>query len=387
MLKYRALEETMTKFDLETNEGANIRIDSEYLKPYKEELLEFLDGLDYMRTLKFARSMMISQEIKSNNVIEGIKDDLSIIDKVITQRKDDLSQTERQRIINLYHGYQYILTHKKIDKDSLKELYQLLSENILDSRDKIRMGEYYRTAPVYIIKGNRLDIEPYMGMNENKIEYHMDQLFDFINNDILEETEIDKFVKSQIMHFYFVYIHPYFDVNGRTSRTVAMWYLLNNKNYPYIIFNRAIAFNKKNYEPNIIKGRAYGDITLFIKHMLTSVEQELEKEYLIHNIEENTKEYLSKENLQILEYILTINGKLTTNDLVTIYNKYNQKISTNQIYEEKIYPLIDKKIILNRGYTKNGNNKKNRNMFISLNKEIIDVDRTKIKHLDIDKYI
>ena len=189
------------------------------------------------------------------------------------------------------------------------------------------------------------------------------------------------------MHFYFVYIHPYFDVNGRTSRTVAMWYLLNNKNYPYIIFNRAIAFNKKNYEPNIIKGRNYGDITLFIKHMLTSVEQELEKEYLIHNIEENTKEYLSKENLQILEYILTINGKLTTNDLVTIYNKYNQKISTNQIYEEKIYPLIDKKIILNRGYTKNGNNKKNRNMFISLNKEIIDVDRTKIKHLDIDKYI
>lgn len=377
----------MTKFNLETNEGANIRIDSEYLKPYKEELLEFIDGLYYMRTLKFARSMMISQEIKSNNVIEGIKDDLSIIDKVITQRKDDLSQTERQRIINLYHGYQYILTHKKIDKDSLKELYQLLSENILDPRDKIRMGEYYRTAPVYIIKGNRLDIEPYMGMNENKIEYHMDQLFDFINNDILEETEIDKFVKSQIMHFYFVYIHPYFDVNGRTSRTVAMWYLLNNKNYPYIIFNRAIAFNKKNYEPNIIKGRAYGDITLFIKHMLTSVEQELEKEYLIHNIEENTKEYLSKENLQILEYILTINGKLTTNDLVTIYNKYNQKISTNQIYEEKIYPLIDKKIILNRGYTKNGNNKKNRNMFISLNKEIIDVDRTKIKHLDIDKYI
>lgn len=377
----------MTKFNLETNQGTNIRINSEYLKPYKEELLEFIDGLDYMKTLKFARSMMISQEIKSNNVIEGIKDDLSIIDKVITQRKDDLSQTERQRIINLYHGYQYILTHKKIDKDTLKELYQLLSENILKPRDKIRMGEYYRTAPVYIIKGNRLDIEPYMGMNENKIEYHMNQLFDFINNDILEETEIDKFVKSQIMHFYFVYIHPYFDVNGRTSRTVAMWYLLNNKNYPYIIFNRAIAFNKKNYEPNIIKGRAYGDITLFIKHMLTSVEQELEKEYLIHNIEENTKEYLSKENLQILEYILTINGKLTTNDLVTIYNKYNQKISTNKIYEEKIYPLIDKKIILNRGYTKNGNNKKNRNMFISLNPELIEFDRTKIKHLDINKYI
>ena len=375
------------KLNLETIQESNIRINNEYLKPYKEELLEFLDGLDYMRTLKFARSMMISQEIKSNNVIEGIKDDLSIIDKVITQRKDDLSQTERQRIINLYHGYQYILTHKKINKDSLKELYQQLSENILDPRDKKRMGEYYRTAPVYIIKGNRLDTEPYMGINENKIEYYMNQLFEFINEDTLEETEIDKFIKSQIMHFYFVYIHPYFDVNGRTSRTVAMWYLLNNKNYPYIIFNRAIAFNQKNYEPNIIKGRNYGDITLFIKYMLESVEQELEKEYIIHNIEKNTDEYLSKYDLQMLEYLLTMNGNITIKDLITIYNRYNVKEKITKILEEKIKPLLDKKILIQKRYTKKNITPTIKNMEISLNPELIELDKTKIKHLDINKYI
>lgn len=375
------------KLDLKTNEDANIRFNSEYIKSYQEELIKFLDGLDYMKTLKFARTMMISQEIKSNNVIEGIKDDLSIIDKVITQRKDNLSERARKRIINLYHGYQYILTHKTINKETLKELYELLSENILDIKDKKRMGEYYRTAPVYIIKGNRLDTEPYMGMDENKIEYFMDQLFEFINNDILEETEINRFIKSQIMHFYFVYIHPYFDVNGRTSRTVAMWYLLNKKNYPYIIFNRAIAFNQKDYEPNIIKGRNYGDITLFIKYMLTSVEKELEKEYLIHNIEENSTSYLSKEDLQILEYLLTMNGNITTKDLITIYNRFNEKLALNQVLEEKIIPLIDKGILINNGYTNNSIHKKNKNMFISINREIITVDKNKTKHLNIDKYI
>ena len=380
----------MTKFintKLETNEGTNIRINREYIKPQEEEILEFLDGLDYMKTLKFARSMMISQEIKSNNVIEGIKDDLSIIDKVITQRKEDLSQTERQRIINLYHGYQYILTHKTINKDTLKELYQLLSENILEPRDKERMGEYYRTAPVYIIKGSRLDVEPYMGIDETKIDYHMNQLFEFINDDTLEKTEIDKFVKSQIMHFYFVYIHPYFDVNGRTSRTVAMWYLLNNKNYPYIIFNRAIAFNQKNYEPNIIKGRTYGDLTLFIKYMLESVEQELEKEYLIHNIEENTNEYLSKYDLQMLEYLLTMNGNITIKDLITIYNRYNSKEKITKTLEEKIKPLIDKKILIPKRNTKKLITPTIQNMEISLNPELIELDKTKIKHLDINKYI
>lgn len=380
----------MTKFinlELETTQGSYIKINREYIKPQEEELLEFLDGLDYMKTLKFARSMMISQEIKSNNVIEGIKDDLSIIDKVITQRKDGLSQTERQRIINLYHGYQYILTHKKIDKDSLKELYQLLSEYILDPRDKIRMGEYYRTAPVYILKGNRLDAEPYMGINENKIEYYMNQLFQFINSNALEETEIDKFIKSQIMHFYFVYIHPYFDVNGRTSRTVAMWYLLNNQNYPYIIFNRAIAFNQKKYEPNIIKGRTYGDITLFIKYMLESVEQELEKEYIIHNIEKNTDEYLSKYDLQILEYLLTMNGNITIKDLITIYNRYNSKDKITKILEEKIKPLLDKKILIPTRYTKKHITPTLKNIEIALNPELIELDKTKIKHLDINKYI
>ena len=376
-----------TKLELETINGANIRINREYLKTYEEELLGLLDGLEYMRTLKFARSMMISQEIKSNNVIEGIKDDLSIIDKVITQRKDDLSQTERQRIINLYHGYQYILTHKNINKDSLKELYQLLSENILDPRDKIRMGEYYRTAPVYIIKGNRLDVEPFMGIDENKIEYYMNQLFNFINNEILEETEIDKFIKSQIMHFYFVYIHPYFDVNGRTSRTVAMWYLLNNKNYPYIVFNRAIAFNQKDYEPNIIKGRAYGDITLFIKYMLESVEKELEKEYLIHTIDNNSDEYLSKYELQMLEYLLTMNGNLTIKDLITIYNRYNSKDKITKIIEEKIKPLLDKKILIPQRYTKKNITPTIKNMEIKLNPELIELDTSKIKHLNIDKYI
>ena len=376
-----------TKLELETINGANIRINREYLKTYEEELLELLDGLEYMRTLKFARSMMIIQEIKSNNVIEGIKDDLSIIDKVITQRKDDLSQTERQRIINLYHGYQYILTHKNINKDSLKELYQLLSENILDPRDRIRMGEYYRTAPVYIIKGNRLDVEPFMGIDENKIEYYMSQLFNFINNEILEETEIDKFIKSQIMHFYFVYIHPYFDVNGRTSRTVAMWYLLNNKNYPYIIFNRAIAFNQKDYEPNIIKGRAYGDITLFIKYMLESVEKELEKEYIIHAIDEKTDEYLSKYDLQMLEYLLTMNGNITIKDLITIYNRYNSKEKISKIFEEKIKPLLNKKIMLPKRYTKKYITSTIQNMEIKLNPEVLELDKSKIKHLDIDKYI
>lgn len=118
---------------------------------------------------------MMSQEIKANNTIEGIKDDLSVIDEVIKKIKSPISERERKRIINLFHGYQYILNNSDINKDNLRRLYDILSDGILLERDRVRMGEYYRSAPVYILKGNRLDTYPYMGMDSDKIDDYMDQ--------------------------------------------------------------------------------------------------------------------------------------------------------------------------------------------------------------------
>lgn len=61
-----------------------------YADFYKQELLNVLNGQDYMQSLKFAKKMMMSQEIKANNTIEGIKDDLSVIDKVIKKIKSPI---------------------------------------------------------------------------------------------------------------------------------------------------------------------------------------------------------------------------------------------------------------------------------------------------------
>lgn len=367
--------------NLKMDENRYFRYNDSYLDIYKQDLVNLLDGLDYMKSKLFVRRMMMSQEIKTNNSIEGINDDLSIIDEVIKTR--DINS---KRIINLFHGYQYIITHDNINKKSLKELYGLLSEGLLDEYNIKNMGEYYREKPVYILKGDRLDTEPYQGMNYQDIDNYMNVLFEYINK-LDNNTEIDNFIKSQIIHFYFVYIHPYFDVNGRTGRTLSMWYLLNNKSYPYIIFNRAIAFNQKGYEENIVKGRNTGDITLFLKYMLVTVERELEKEYLIHNINNSTKYHLSKEDLQMIEYFLNLNGNLTIKDLATIYNFYNTKKNIKEVVQDKIMPLIEKEIFKVNRYTKKNIYNNQPNMFINLNDTLINVNEEKIKNLNLNKYI
>lgn len=216
----------MNDFDLSylrLDEKRRLHVNYDYLEPYKDDVLRFLDGEDKLKTLRFAKRAMMSQEIKANNTIEGIADDLSLIDEVI-KNKATLSEIERKRIINLYHGYQYILTHSDINKESLRELYSLLSDDILSSYDQKSLGEYYRTKPVYIIKGNNLGNDYYEGVNPENIDNYMNNLFEYINSSFLSDTEINSFIKSQIMHFYFVHIHPYPDVNGS---------LVKNATYPH----------------------------------------------------------------------------------------------------------------------------------------------------------
>lgn len=89
------------RLNLEFANGQKIRYNEAYLEKFCTELVELLSGEDYMRKISFAKRMMMSQELKSNNTIEGINDDLTRIDEVI-KKKSSLSEHERKRIINLY---------------------------------------------------------------------------------------------------------------------------------------------------------------------------------------------------------------------------------------------------------------------------------------------
>ena len=100
-----------------------------------------------------------------------------------------------------------------MDAYHLRVLYDILSFNLLDERDLARMGTYYREAPVYILKNGRLDMELEEGVYYLKIAELMEYYFAFFNAPTFSQTMTDQYVKSQILHFYFVYIHPYFDVN------------------------------------------------------------------------------------------------------------------------------------------------------------------------------
>ncbi len=373
------LEVTQFKRD----EKRNIFIDYDSFEEKKESLNDFVSNEPLLNKSKFSKTDF-PQEIKFNNAIEGIDDDVSDIEKVLSRSFMPVNR-DKTRIMNLYKGYKYILQNRDINKDTLRELYSILSNELLKKGDLNRMGKYYREGPVYILRGIRLD-RYFTGVDKDHIEEYMDILFDYINiND--DKTDIDTFIKSQIIHCYCVYIHPYFDVNGRTSRTLAMWYLFNKKDLSYMTFNRSISFMKSKYEKSLIELREKGNMTPFLHYMLDAERLELEKEYIINNIEKNIGKKLSNEEYLTLEYLLSLNGELTLLDLINMYNGFNTKKKKHVVLEEDINPLIEKGIILEKKETKHCIADGIQNKKIILNQDMIDINTKKIRQLKIDRYI
>lgn len=355
----------------------------ELIEPKKEELELFLQDNKYMNSREFATNVLFSQEIKTNNTIEGYNDDVGLVYNIINNNLKINDKNKVQRIKNLYNGYKYIFNNKQINKENLKQLYEILSKNLLTQEDLSNMGKYYRNNPVYIYYSSNLDIEPDIGINSNELNKYMNEYFEYINSNNRFDCNTDYFIKSQIMHFQFVNIHPYYDINGRTARTVSMWYLLNNKVYPYIIFNRAIILDKKTYYKIIRDVKHYKNVTYFINYMLENVRIELEKEYIIDMIKSSSQK-LSAVDYQTIYYILSMNGLLTVKDFINFYNKNNDKKKSDDIYNNMIVPLLEKGIIKKERDTKKFLKNGAPNFIFKLNENRFENDE-KIKCLKINQ--
>lgn len=369
------------------NNNRYFYINEDMLKEKEEELEEFILKSGKMDTLSFAKKVLLFNEVQSNNSVEGYYDDIEKIKKVVNEKKiyKNSQEKDKLRIINLYEGYRYILDNKDITKETLKELNSILSKGLLDDEDYKNMGEYYRKNPVYIYYSSDVTKSPDMGLDASLIEDKMDELLDFMNNYYFDDTKTMSYLKSQILHFYFVYIHPYYDVNGRTARTTSMWYLLNNNVYPYVIFNRGIQINKNEYYKIIRETKKYSDISLFLKYMMNTVLAELEKEYIMQLIANSCSKKLETLDYQTLHYLLSIKGNITVSDFANMYNRYNDKKKVLKIEEEMILPLIEKDILIKTRETNGHLSSFKNNYELAFNFKYVDYDDNLIKNIHVKK--
>lgn len=197
-------------------------------------------------------------------------------------------------IKNMKSGIDFINTLPAFNKDNLFKLYTILSNNCLKEENKLHEGEFYRYDSV--------EISHYYGCPNDKINEYMDSFFDFVNKKLKSNNLYDLVLLPHICHYYILYIHPYFDFNGRTARMVSYWiYLLSGKSFFPPIISEAINQTKEKYYRAIELTRdSHNDLTYFLIYLL-----EISIDYI-----------LCYQNLNIIDQKLKNKGEvLTTTEL------------------------------------------------------------------------
>src|SRR5574344_5663 len=235
-----------------------------------EELLAL--ERDYLRTVNddasqfpVPLSMRHSDEITRSRVYSELEGSVNI-ENVPTTRKrtaDLIAQKIKPEnrndviILNMDSAIGFVSEKPEFTKENLRKLYEILSHGCLDEEDQLAPDAFYRNDDV--------EIDGYKGCPVEEIESCMDSLFAFVNQNLSNPKYT--YLLPHIAHYYLVYIHPYFDYNGRTSRMISLWISLLSKaasSFPCFI-SEAINQRKSGYYYALEDARdAHNDLTYFL---------------------------------------------------------------------------------------------------------------------------
>ena len=192
-----------------------------------------------------------------SSVIEGAFTSKADAARIIRQDKTPTNKSE-QMVKNNYQALLYVLDHldDPITAQTLIDIARIVTHEASDE-----MVEGFRTIPVYVTGREGVVYTP---PEAAAVPTMMDDLIAFI-----AESELHPLLKACIAHFYFVYVHPFTDGNGRTARALSYMMLLRTGYdfFRYFSISGLIAEERSRYYKSMRQVEMSGnDMTYFIDY-------------------------------------------------------------------------------------------------------------------------
>jgi Fic family protein len=151
--------------------------------------------------------------------IEGNELNLDQAEKVmegkeVLARDRDIQEVMNYRKVMEYIGHLSSKENVVISEDLIKELHKITTDRILTPE---KVGDFRKTQVV--VKNSATGEVTFRPPPSTAILHEMEELLQFINNK--ENKDIHPVLRSGIVHYEFVRIHPFVDGNGRAARAFA----------------------------------------------------------------------------------------------------------------------------------------------------------------------
>ncbi|GAA0717337.1 Fic family protein [Clostridium malenominatum] len=293
------------------------------------DIIKNIDSIDNSATEDLFKSVPIDLEASviadalideafNSSVIEGAFSTKRRTKEMIEKHLKPSNKSEIM-ILNNYQALLYIMEHldEPISEDTILSIYKILTQDTLVEDDIV---EKYRTDAVYVWDTKTSKIT-YTAPPHETVQELMNSLLKFINSN----NNYHPIIKACIVHFYFVYIHPFFDGNGRTARAISYMYLLQNgyKFFKFFSISSVINEEKNRYYDAIENTEIYdSDLTYFIKYYssmivrsISKIKNNFKKEFgrrLIKDTLDKSGIILDKRQNKIINHFITIDKNFIT---------------------------------------------------------------------------
>lgn len=172
---------------------------------------------------------IVSSEIQNTNNIEGVeskREDIVYTAKKVVKNNIN-NKNDNLKFLSIVRSYTAIknMNNDSTSDESVRKINDVKDiRKIYDSitaegvaEENLPDGELFRKGVVYIQgkKGTLHDGVSNADNSEPIIKELLSKLVDFIN------TQDCNLIKNAIFHYYFGYVHPFYDGNGRTARFIS----------------------------------------------------------------------------------------------------------------------------------------------------------------------
>ena len=221
---------------------------------------------------QYLRASLI-EEIQSTNDIEGVR---STRREIMTALNASAPARTNYRLGSLVDKYEKAMQGERLTLNCSQDIRQLFDELMWDeiSRDNphnLPDGQIFRKSSVDVVSASQKTV--HRGIYpEAEIIQHMDNALQVLN-----DSTIPIFIRVAVFHYFFGYIHPFYDGNGRLARFITA-YFLAQKLHPAISLQLSVllkAQRSKYYKLFTITDADInrGDLTPFIIGMLEFIEE------------------------------------------------------------------------------------------------------------------
>ncbi|POB13187.1 Fic family protein [Halobacteriovorax sp. DA5] len=219
--------------------------------------------------------------------------------KALISSGDKPKDKDEYMLINNYLAMKWIKDNvsKQVSKDLILKVHEIVSQNTLEGDDANFSGKF-RNDKVYV--------GTHEGVDYTKIEDTLDEVIALTTDN---PRYLHGLIKGILLHYFTAYIHPFFDGNGRTARTLFYFKAMKNnlKFVELLSISANLKQHGKRYERSfdLVKEHQL-DLTYFIDFCLDSLLLSLKRveekvNFLITISELITRDGLSETQVSLLQ--------------------------------------------------------------------------------------